>query len=76
MKPFSVLAGLAAAALLAAGCAAPDESVPQPRPSEKYYRTGSNLPVKDAPPPPMTEEERERAADAMRRATQPRPPTN
>ena len=76
MKPVLALAAVATAAFLATGCATPDDSAAQNARPDRYYRTGSNIPVKEAPPPPMTAEERERATDAMRRASTPKQPTN
>jgi hypothetical protein len=75
MKSVPALAALAMATLLA-GCAAPDDTATQNAKPEKYYRTGSNIPVKDAPPPAMTQEEKDRAAESMRRASVPKPSTN
>lgn len=78
MKAVSALALFATAtALLATGCAAPDDATAPGARSEKYYRTGSNIPVKDQPPPAsMSQEEKDRAAEAMRRGSLPKPPTN
>jgi hypothetical protein len=44
-RTIAVATGALAAALLAACASAPDQSADAPE--QKYYRTGSNIPVKD-----------------------------
>ena len=77
MKPVIVLSLVAFAVALVGGCATAEDSknVAEPK-APRHYRTGSNIPVKEAERPPMTEEERQRAVESMRRAGRPIPPTN
>jgi len=74
MKPAIALSLVAFAAALAGGCATVDDSKNATEPkAPRHFRTGSNIPVKEAEPPPMTEEERQRAVENMRRAGRPIP---
>jgi predicted outer membrane protein len=54
------------AAVLAVACAAVDDKTAAEPKATREYRTGSNIPVKAAPP--ATDEERARAADQLRDA--------
>jgi hypothetical protein len=66
------------ATVLMAGCAAPTDNAqaPQATRDEPVYRTGSNIPVRNATP--LTAEEKERQAEAARSAlrTSPTPGVN
>lgn len=65
---FTILALLSAVA----GCATTDAPADtQPAPEPKQYRTGSNLPVKDAVPltPEEKEKQRQDARDAIDKLT-------
>ncbi len=64
-RAIALLAPLACIAVLGA-CAAADESTPPSQRPAREYRTGSNIPVKD-PAPPLTDEERRRQQDEIRR---------
>lgn len=61
----------AAVAILAAGCASTESTSTNDAPaSELVYRTGSNIPIRDAKP--LTKEEKERQAeDAQRMLSRP-----
>lgn len=64
--PMKLLICVAAVATLFAGCAS-TETAPgaEPKPvTERVYRTGSNIPVRD--PVQLTPEEKERQAEAAR----------
>jgi hypothetical protein len=66
----SVPVAALALAALAAGCAAPDDPVATAeRRGPVEYRTGSNIPVREKAAP-LTEEQRQRQVDELRRAQQ------
>jgi hypothetical protein len=69
MKTFVASLALVLEASLIAGCAGTPGDPRTEAPAPKVYRTGSNIPVKDDSPP-MTPEERQRAMDQVRAATQ------
>lgn len=72
MKSFLLAASIVG---VLAGCASTDGSTAgEPKPvSERVYRTGSNIPVRD--PAPLTKEEKERQAEEAQRSltVSPRP---
>lgn len=59
-------AAMLSAGVLMAGCAAPTSNTVQATRDEPVYRTGSNIPVRNATP--LTAEEKERQAEAARSA--------
>ena len=59
------------AAALGSGCAAPDSSTPMEVKPAREYRTGSNIPTRDAQP--TSDEERARAAELIERFRRPSP---
>ncbi len=66
MKSALALCTALLGATLAAGCAGIDDKNATEAKAPREYRTGSNIPVKDATPA-ATPEERERALEDIRR---------
>jgi hypothetical protein len=69
MKSALALCTALLGSVLAGGCAGVDDKSATEVKAPKEYRTGSNIPVKDATPP-ATPEERERALEEIRRLQQ------
>jgi type IV pilus biogenesis protein CpaD/CtpE len=71
MSSATALSLAAVVAAFASGCAAPDPSASTEVKPVREYRTGSNIPARDAQP--TSDEERARAAEMIDRLRRPSP---
>ena len=71
MTSATALSLAVAVAALGTGCAAPDPSASTEVKPAREYRTGSNIPSRDAQP--TTDEERARSAELLERLRRPSP---